>query len=92
MSNLIATTVAFLEANLFKIVLIIALSAIFYFIYYLSTFSLKKLKIEAFQSYPFNLFFPSGGAWSVGYFILIILLLSFLIFFELKGGFYLGPA
>lgn len=86
------TLANFVHDNVWKILLGILLIAVFYFSFYFTTASLKKLKIEAFQNYPFGLFFPQGGAWSIGYFLLVILILGLLVFFEVKGGFILGPA
>lgn len=86
------SVISFIRINYFKIIIAVVISAIGYLIFYLSTYSLKKLKVEIFQSYPFNLFFPEGGSWSIGYFLLIIILLGALIFFELKGNFLAGPA
>jgi hypothetical protein len=53
---------------------------------------LKKLKVSIFPSYPFGLFFPQGGTWSIGYFLLIIILLGFLVYFGFEGKLFLGPA
>lgn len=91
-NQLITSVTVFLQDNIFKIIVIVSITAIFYFIFYLSTYSLKKLKIEVFPSYPFGLFFPEGGVWSIGYFLLIILLLGLLTYFGFKGGLFLGPA
>jgi len=82
----------FFRENYIKIAIVIALALISYFIFYLSTASLKKLKTDIFSSYPFDLFFPHEGTWSVGYFLIAILLLGLLIYFLSKGGFYLQPA
>ncbi len=82
----------FARANYFKTLLALGLSFLFYIIFYLTTLSLRKLKLEAFHSYPFDTFFPGGGAWSVGYFLMIILLFGVLIFLLLNGGFYSHPA
>lgn len=91
-TSLVAPLLGFLQDNYFKIV--VALVIIFFaaFIFYVTATSLRKLKTEIFSSYPFDLFFPSSGKWSVGYFLILILLLGLLIFFVAKGGFYLGPA
>lgn len=61
-------------------------------IFYLTTASLKGLEKEVFLSYPFDTFFPHGGSWSVGYFLIIITFLGLLIYFLRGGGFYPGPA
>jgi len=88
----LSASVAFLQENYIKIIIAIALFGISYFIFYLSVSSLKKLKTNIFSSYPFDLFFPHEGAWSIGYFLIAIILLGLLIFFLSKGGFYLKPA
>jgi hypothetical protein len=82
----------FIRENYLKIIIIIALASISYLIFYLSTSSLKKLKTGIFSSYPFDLFFPNEGAWSIGYFLIAIIVLGLLMFFLMKGGFYLKPA
>lgn len=82
----------FIKLNYIKVLVSIALSLVFYFVFYLTTLSLKKLKLEAFSSYPFDTFFPQGGNWSVGYFLIAILLFGVLIFLLLNGGFYASPA
>lgn len=82
----------FIKLNYIKVLVSIVLSLVFYFTFYLTTLSLKKLKLEAFSSYPFDTFFPQGGTWSVGYFLIAILLFGVLIFLLLNGGFYASPA
>lgn len=84
--------ISFLETNYIKIIVALVLTFILYLIFYLSTKSLKKLKIEVFSSYPFGLFFPQGGTWSIGYFLIVILLLGLLVFFGFEGKLFLGPA
>lgn len=82
----------FLKENYPVIIAIVIALILFYFVYFLTTSSLKKLKTSIFSSYPFDLFFPQGGTWSVTYFILIIAVLGLVIYFMIKGKFYLGPA
>lgn len=82
----------FAKENLIKILIALGLSFLFYFIFYATTLSLRKLKLEAFNSYPFDTFFPQGGTWSIGYFLLVILLFGVLIFLLLNGNFYSTPA
>ncbi len=75
------------------ILLVFLGSIVFFLLYKISTSTLKKLKIEVFQSYPFDMFIPRSGEWSIEYFIIIVLLLALLIFFVVKGSFYpMGPA
>ncbi len=90
--QLIAPSFDFVKKNLAIIFAAIVFGFALSFIYYLTVFSLKKLKRSASPYYPFDIFFPSSGKWSVGYFLLIITALGVLIFFLLKGKFYLGPA
>ncbi len=92
LASIITPLIGFFRENYLKILLIIALFSISYVIFYLSTSSLKKLRTDIFSSYPFDLFFPREGVWSIGYFLIAILLLGLLIFFLSKGGFYLKPA
>jgi len=82
----------FVKTNYIKILLAFGLSFLFYIIFYLTTLSLRKLKLTAFNTYPFDTFFPGGGTWSVGYFIIIILLFGLMIFLLMSGGFYISPA
>ncbi len=67
------------------IAVFILLSLLFF---YITTKSINKLRTEIFSSYPFDIFFPQGGKWSVGYFLVAIILLGLLIYFLAKGGFY----
>ena len=92
LTSIITSLSAFLKENYMKIAIAIVITAVFYLIYYLSTFSLKKLKIGVFASYPFALFFPEGGTWSIGYFLIIIVLLGIIVFLGFRGQLYLGPA
>lgn len=92
LTTAITSITAFFEENYIKIIVAAIIAAIFYLIFYLSTASLKKLKTGIFQSYPFGLFIPEGGTWSIGYFLVIIVLLGLLIFLGFKGNLFLGPA
>lgn len=81
-----------LEGNIIKIAVytgVILLGALAFF---LTTKSLKSLKKDATPYYPFDLFLPKSGTWSVGYFLVLIIFLSLFVFFLMKGGFYRGPA
>ncbi|HKC05168.1 MAG TPA: hypothetical protein VKC54_04850 [Patescibacteria group bacterium] len=92
LTDLLNLSISFIRENYVKILLALGLSFLFYLIFYVTTFSLKKLKLEAFSSYPFDTFFPQGGSWSVGYFLIVILLFGVLIFLLLNGNFYSSPA
>ena len=92
LNQLISPLVKFLEENYIKIIAAVSIAGASYIIFLISTYSLKKLKTEIFQSYPFDVFFPEGGTWSVGYFFLAILALALLAFFMFRGNFYAGPA
>jgi hypothetical protein len=74
------------------IITAIVLILLFCVAFFLTVFSLKRLKTEISLSYPFDLFFPKGGNWSIGYFLIVIIFLAALIFFMLRGNFYLSPA
>jgi hypothetical protein len=82
----------FIKTNYTKLIIALVLAVIAYLVYIGTTSSLKKLKTAIFSSYPFDLFFPHEGSWSVGYFLIMLVFLSLLIFFFSKGGFYGGPA
>lgn len=92
LTTAITSITAFFVANYMKIIVASVIAAVSYLIFFLSTASLKKLKTGIFQSYPFGLFIPEGGTWSIGYFLLIILLLGLLIFLGFKERLFLGPA
>lgn len=61
-------------------------------VYIITLKSLRRLKPEILNTYPFDLFFPGETKWSAGYFLVVIVFLSALIYFLLKGNFYLSPA
>lgn len=85
--------VGFFKNKYILIIVIVVSFLIFYLLFRLSTATLKKLKIEVFQSYPFDMFIPNSGAWSIGYFLIAIIVLGALVFFFIKGNFYIvGPA
>lgn len=92
LKDLLATLIGFFQANFIKMIIGLVIIAVFYFAYYVSTSSIKKLKTQILPFYPFDLFYTHGEAWSLGYFIIIILTLGILIFLLLKGNFYAGPA
>ncbi len=91
--TLLGILTKFVQDYYVRILIILGVLSVSYLIYYITTGSLKKLKKEAFASYPFDLFFPHGGTWSVGYFLIMILVFGALIYFLIKGKFFLvGPA
>ncbi len=92
LNTLLAPTLGFIQANYIKIIIIAVLSTLFYLTYYLTSGSVKKLKTEILPFYPFDIFLPQGGGWSIGYFLIVIVVLSLLIYFMVKGNFYLQPA
>ena len=81
-----------LKANYMKVVAAAATLFILYVTFSTTAMSLRKLKTDIFSSYPFEVFFPRSGEWSVGYFLIVILFLGLLIYFLEKGNFYFGPA
>lgn len=89
---LLGPTLDFLKSNYISIIALIFLIALFASFFYVAINSVKKLKTEVTPFYPFDVFFPQGGTWSIGYFLVAILVLGFLIYFMAKGGFYLSPA
>jgi hypothetical protein len=85
--------VSFFQENYIKVLVVLGMLFVFYSIFNLTVSSLKKLRKETSPYYPFDPFIPASGNWSVGYFLVVILLLGLLIFFLSKGKFYhLGPA
>ncbi|MGA3291704.1 MAG: hypothetical protein ABSC49_00990 [Candidatus Microgenomates bacterium] len=89
---LLSPTLNFVKTNIRGIVAALAAILIFCFGFWVTTLSLKKLKVKVFAYYPFGQFFPQSGSWSVLYFLITIILLGVLIYFLSKGGFYLAPA
>ncbi len=81
----------FFVANYIMIIVMASLLAFIYFVYYVTTASLRNLKTEILSTYPFDLFIPRGGTWSVGYFLIMIIFLGLIIIFLVKGDFIRGP-
>lgn len=90
--TLLTPSLDFLKANLDKIIIILISVFVLSFGYYITSYSLNKLKPEVISYYPFDKFFPKSGRWSVVYFLITIILLGALVFIIIKGGFYLSPA
>jgi len=86
------TLLEFVRINYIEITVALAITLIGILIYLVTTNSLKRLRREVFQYYPFDTFFPHSGGWSVGTFLLIILCIGLLIIFLSKGNLYPGPA
>jgi hypothetical protein len=84
--------VDFVKTNFELIILALVLASVFFLGYWITAYSLKKLKPDFFSYYPFDKFFPKSGSWSIIYFIITIILLTLLVFVIAKGGFYLAPA
>lgn len=84
--------VGFIRANSYQIIVSLILGALSAAAIYVTVLSLRKLKVEVFEYYPFDKFFPQSGEWSIFYFLVVVLLLGGLIFILAKGGFYLSPA
>lgn len=78
--------------NFVAIIVSVITIVLVYVAFYITSLSLKKLKVEVFSGYPFDRFFPTSSKWSVGYFLIAIILLGLLIYFLAKGNFYLTPA
>ena len=89
---LLTPGINFVKINLDKIVFILVSVTVFYFAYWVTSYSLRKLKPEVISYYPFDKFFPKSGKWSVVYFLITIILLGGLVYVIVKGGFYLAPA
>lgn len=89
---LLTPGINFVKLNLSKIIFILVSVVVFYFAYWITSYSLRKLKPEVISYYPFDKFFPKSGKWSVVYFLITIILLGALVYVIVKGGFYLAPA
>jgi len=90
--SLLAPPIDFVKNNFEKIIVITASVLVLYFAYWITSYSLRKLKPEIISYYPFDKFFPKSGRWSVIYFLITIILLGGLVYIIIKGGFYLAPA
>ena len=77
----------FLKTNGVQLLVYLLIATVAYTAYYFTMRSLKNLKTDVHAYYPFDLFFPKGGKWSIGYFLIIILFLTSIIFFLAKGNF-----
>jgi len=73
-------------------IVVLIVIGVFYFGFWITTLSLRKLKVSVFSYYPFDRFFPQSGKWSVFYFLITTILLGLLVYFLSKGDFYLAPA
>jgi hypothetical protein len=82
----------FIKLNYQIIIFTIIIASFFYLGFWITTLSLKKLKVGVFSYYPFDRFFPQSGKWSVLYFLITTILLGVLVYFLSKGGFYMAPA
>lgn len=89
---LLTPGINFVKLNLDKIIFILVSVVVFYLAYWVTSYSLRKLKPEVISYYPFDKFFPKSGKWSVVYFLITIILLGALVYVIVKGGFYLAPA
>jgi hypothetical protein len=79
-------------SNYYQIIVALSIALVASLIFFITMFSLKKLKVNIFSYYPFDKFFPQSGSWSIFYFLISVLFLGGLIYFLAKGGFYLNPA
>jgi hypothetical protein len=92
LSNIVGGLVTFIQNNYVEAIAIGGILLFIYSVYYVTTHSLRNLKSEIHKTYPFDLFFPSEGKWSIGYFLLIVVFLASIIYLLIKGKFYFGPA
>jgi TRAP-type C4-dicarboxylate transport system permease small subunit len=90
--SLISPSIDFVKTNIEKIILVFVSILVFYFGFWMTLYSLRKLKSETVSYYPFDKIFPKSGHWSVIYFLITIALLGLLVYIITKGGFYLAPA
>jgi hypothetical protein len=90
--SIFTQVLSFFRANLYKIIVGLVVTLVAALAFYVTLFTLRKLKSEVLAYYPFDRFFPQSGKWSVLYFLIVIVFLGALAYFLAKGGFYLGPA
>ena len=91
-SPLLAPALGFVRENSYKIIIGAVLLSASVASFYLTVYTLKKLKLEIFSYYPFDRFFPQSGQWSILYFLVVVVLLGAIIYLLSRGGFYLAPA
>lgn len=91
-NNLLRPSLEFVKSNLGTIAVVVISAGVFFLGYYVTVYSLGKLKPRIVSYYPFDKFFPKSGRWSVIYFLITVLLLGALVYVIIKGGFYLAPA
>jgi hypothetical protein len=82
----------FFGSIFFKVIICLAIAGFTYGVYWITIKSLRRLKSEVLSYYPFDLFFPQGGTWSVSYFLIVVLLLGLMFYLLSKGNFGVGPA
>lgn len=80
----------FLKSHFMLFVIIVIAAIIFYLAFFLTSQSIKSMKVSIFSAYPFDLFYPSERSWSSGIFIAIIIVLGIFIYLLAKSGIYLG--
>lgn len=88
----IRQSIDLIKSNLSAIIATIVILAFTYLVYRITMRSLGKLKTEILSSYPFDLFIPKNGTWSIFYFLTLILFLGLIIYLMVNGKFYMGPA
>lgn len=91
-TNFLEPGIEFIRTNLDTIVVVLVSAGIFFLGYYVTVYSLGKLKPKIVSYYPFDKFFPKSGRWSVVYFLITVILLGALVYIIIRGGFYLAPA
>jgi hypothetical protein len=91
-TSLLTPAIDFVRLNFYKIIATLVISFVTFLAFYVTVFSIRKMKPAVFSYYPFDRFFPGSGKWSILYFLIMIVFLAGLIYFLAKGGFYLGPA
>jgi len=82
--SLISPLLIFVRNNFVNIMIGIALAAFVLGVFYFTTLSIKKLKMEVLPYYPFDRFSPGSKKWSVLYFLILIIFLAGLAFFLAK--------
>ena len=92
LSDSIKQSIDLIKQNGTNIIATISILAFTYLVYRITMRSLGKLKTEILSTYPFDLFIPKNGSWSIFYFLTMILFLGLIIYLMVNGKFYMGPA
>jgi hypothetical protein len=82
--SFISPVLNFFRNNFINIMVGIAIVTLVFGVFYFTTLSIKKLKMEVLTYYPFDRFSPGSKKWSILYFLILVVFLAGLAFFLAK--------